>query len=95
MTLKDNTGMPPYMLVYGKEEKIPINLELNALTYVVNTEDAEYSTPMKKTMNQLLKLEEERSEALYRTSQRQQSIKKHFDQSTTIIFFQKGELVLL
>jgi hypothetical protein len=40
MTLKDSTGMSLYMLVYGKEEKMPISLELNALTCVVNTEDA-------------------------------------------------------
>jgi hypothetical protein len=59
MTLKDSTGMSPYMLVYGKEEKLPINLELNSLTCVVNTEDAEDSAPMQKRMNQLLKLEEE------------------------------------
>jgi hypothetical protein len=95
MTLKDSTGMSLYMLVYGKEEKIPISLELNALTYAVNTEDAEDSTPMQKRLNQLLKLEEERSEALHRTSQRQQSVKKYFDQSATVKNFQKGELVLL
>jgi hypothetical protein len=59
MTLKDNTGMYLYMLVYGKEEKIPISLELNSLTCVVNTEDVEDSSPMKNRMNQLLKLEEE------------------------------------
>jgi hypothetical protein len=51
----------------GKEEKIPISLELNFLTYVVNTEDAKDNTPMRKRMNQLLKLEEEQSEYLYRT----------------------------
>jgi hypothetical protein len=39
MTPKDNTGMSPYTLVYGKEAKIPISLELNALNFVVNTED--------------------------------------------------------
>jgi hypothetical protein len=59
MTLKDNTGMSLYTLVYGKEEKMPISLELNALTFVVNTEDAEDSSPMQKRVNQLLKLEEE------------------------------------
>jgi hypothetical protein len=42
-----------------------------------------------------LKLEEERSKSLSRTSQRQQSIKKYFDQNVTIKNFQKGELVLL
>ena len=43
----------------------------------------------------MLKLEEERSKALNRTSQRQQSIKRYFDQSTTIKNFQNGEQVLL
>jgi hypothetical protein len=45
MTLKDSTGMSLYILVYGKEEKILISLKLNALTYAINTEDAEDSTP--------------------------------------------------
>jgi hypothetical protein len=40
-------------------------------------------------------LEEERSKALNQTSQRQQSVKIYFDQSTTVNNFQKGELVLL
>jgi transposase InsO family protein len=42
MTPKDNTGMCLYTLVYGKEEKNTIILEMNALTFVVNTEGAEY-----------------------------------------------------
>ena len=46
LTPKDNVGMSPYTLVYGKEEKIPISLKLNALTLVVNTEDAEDSSPI-------------------------------------------------
>jgi hypothetical protein len=39
MTIKDNTGMSPYTLVYEKEVEMFIKLELNALTSVVNTED--------------------------------------------------------
>jgi hypothetical protein len=46
-------------------------------------------------LNQLLKLEEERVEALKKICQRQQNVKKYFDQSATIKNFQKGELVLL
>jgi hypothetical protein len=38
-TPKDSTGMSLYLLVYGKEEKMSISLELNALISVVNTED--------------------------------------------------------
>jgi hypothetical protein len=41
LTPKDNTGTSPYSLVYGKEARMPINLEINALTYVVNIEDLE------------------------------------------------------
>jgi hypothetical protein len=37
-TLKDNTEMSLYTLVYGKEEKIAVSLKLNALTFMVNTE---------------------------------------------------------
>jgi hypothetical protein len=70
MTLKYSTRMSRYMLVYGKEAKMPIKLELNALNCVVNTEDSEDSLPMQNRMNQLLKLEEERSKSLYITSQR-------------------------
>jgi hypothetical protein len=51
--------MPPYILVYGKEEKMSINLELNALIYVVNIEDTKDTSPIQKMINQLLKLEEE------------------------------------
>jgi hypothetical protein len=37
---KDNTRMSPYTLVYGKEEKMSINLEINSLTFMVNTKYA-------------------------------------------------------
>ena len=65
------------------------------MTFVVNTEDAEDFSPMQKRVNQLFKLEEERSKSMNKTSQRQQSIKIYFDQNTTIKKIQKGELVLL
>jgi hypothetical protein len=70
MTPKDSTGISPYVLVYGKEEKIPLSLELNALTYAVNIEDTEDTPPLQKRLNQLLKLEEERVEALKKICQR-------------------------
>jgi hypothetical protein len=79
MTPKDKTGMSLYTLVYGKEAKMSISLELNAFTFVVNTEDTKDSSPMQKIVNRLLKFEEERSKTLKRTSLRQQSIKIYFD----------------
>jgi hypothetical protein len=47
-----------------------MNLELNAFISVVNTGDTEDTSPIQKRINQLLKLEEERSKDLNRNSQR-------------------------
>jgi hypothetical protein len=58
-TMKDSIGMTLYLLVYGKEAKMPINLELSTLIYVVITEEMEDTSPTQKRINQLLKLEEE------------------------------------
>jgi hypothetical protein len=55
--MKDSIGMSMYLLVYGKEEKMLINLEINALVFVVNTEDTKDNSPIQKRINQLLKLE--------------------------------------
>jgi hypothetical protein len=55
MTPKDSTGISPYALVYGKEAKMPLSLELNALTYAVNIEDTKDTPPLQKRLNQLLK----------------------------------------
>jgi hypothetical protein len=90
LTPKDSTGISPYTLVYGKEARMPINLELNALTYVVNIEDVEEVSPLHRRYNQLMKLEEQRVEALKKMNQRQQTIKKYFDQGATTKYFQKG-----
>jgi hypothetical protein len=58
-TPKESTGMSPYTLVYGKEAKIPISLELNALNFMVNTKGTKDSSLIQRRINQLLKLEEE------------------------------------
>jgi hypothetical protein len=73
-TPKYSIGMSLYTLVYGKEENMLINLELNALNFMVNIEDAEDSSLIQRRINQLLKIEEEQSKSLNRTSERQQSI---------------------
>jgi transposase InsO family protein len=39
MAPNGSTGISPYALVYEKEEKNPLSLELNAPTYVLNIED--------------------------------------------------------
>jgi hypothetical protein len=87
--------MSPYLLVYGKEAKIMISLDLNALISMVNNKDIKYHSPIHRRINQLLKLEEERSKALNLTCKRKNIINIYFDQRTIVKKFHKGELVLL
>jgi ATP-dependent exoDNAse (exonuclease V) alpha subunit len=47
-----------------------IHLELNALTYVVNVGDIEQVPPLLRRYDQLVHLEEQRSEELRKMSQR-------------------------
>jgi hypothetical protein len=68
MMPKNSIGMFPYMLVYGKEVNMPINLELNDFSYAINLEDTEYTPPLQNRLNRLLRLEEEISEALKKIS---------------------------
>jgi hypothetical protein len=94
-TPKDSIGMTPYLLVYGKEEKMPINLEINTLIFLVNTEYTEDTLPTQKRINKLINLEEEQRKSLNQASQRQHIIKKYFYKITTMKNFQKGEFVFL
>jgi len=48
LTTKDNTRLSPYTLVYGKEEKMSIHLELNSLSYNVNSKDTKEISPLKE-----------------------------------------------
>jgi hypothetical protein len=58
-TPKYSIGMTLYLLVYGKEENMSINLELHALIFVVNTKYTEDTLLTQKRINQFLKMEEE------------------------------------
>jgi hypothetical protein len=55
LTPKDSTRNSPYTLVYGKEAGIPINLELNVLTYVENIEDVEEVSHLHRIYNKVMK----------------------------------------
>jgi hypothetical protein len=43
---KDSNGHFPYTLVYGREERLPLHLELNALNLTINFEVANEQLPM-------------------------------------------------
>jgi hypothetical protein len=59
LTPKGSIGTSPYNLVYGKEARMTINLEINALAYTVNIEDLEEVSPLQKRYNQLIRLDEQ------------------------------------
>jgi prefoldin subunit 5 len=67
-----------------------INLELNSLSYVIKYEYIEEISPLQRRYNQLMHMEEQRNEALRKINQRQQSIKRYFDQSVSFKDFSKG-----
>jgi hypothetical protein len=72
-----------------------LHLELNALVIATNNEDMEEISPLQKQYHELMQLEEHRVQAVITMSKRQQEVKRHFDKSTTAIYFQKDQLVLL
>jgi hypothetical protein len=53
LTPKDSTRHSPYTLVYGKEVRLPLHLELNALVLSINNEDTKKNCHLcrKDTMN--------------------------------------------
>ncbi|XP_057853707.2 uncharacterized protein LOC131063789 [Cryptomeria japonica] len=63
ITPKRSTGMSPYMLVYGKEARLPISLELPTLD-LVNQLDMIEEEPMTTRLAQLIELEEVRNDAM-------------------------------
>jgi hypothetical protein len=50
---------------------------------------------MQKIYHELLQLEEQREHAITTISKRQQVVKRYFDKSTTLRYFQKDRLVFL
>ena len=54
--------MSPYMLVYGKEAKLPVSIELLALDFMYQLDMLE-EEPMMARLAQLNELEEKRREA--------------------------------
>lgn len=70
ITSKRSTRMSPYMLVYGKDERLPISLEFLALD-LANQLDMIEEDPMIARLAQLVELEEVRNEAMRKNEQAQ------------------------
>jgi transposase InsO family protein len=48
LTPKKGTRHSPFTLVYGKEARVPLHMELNALKLVVNDDEDEKQSPMQR-----------------------------------------------
>jgi hypothetical protein len=95
ITPKNSTRHSPFSLVYGKDARLPVHLELNALAISTRIEDEEGTTPMQSRFYQLMQLEEQREQALINIQKRQEVVKKYFDRGATVKDFHKDQFVLL
>lgn len=64
ITLKRSVGNSPFVLVYGREARIPISLEFPSLELAHQLELIE-DDAMLVRMAELMELEEKRSKAMY------------------------------
>ncbi|XP_059078017.1 uncharacterized protein LOC131876595 [Cryptomeria japonica] len=92
MTPKRVTYFSPYVLVYGKEAKLPISVEFPALSYIKEHEMLE-EQPMEIEIAQLMELEETRNEAFRKIEIHHSQMKKTFDKKAISRTFNEGDLV--
>jgi hypothetical protein len=90
---KTSIGKTPFELVYGLEEKLPMNLQIPILhfsqQYTIDTE------AIQGRINQLIELDETRRSALGQMTRNQENIKNTFDHKAKERNFTKGDLILL
>ncbi|XP_057852967.2 uncharacterized protein LOC131063195 [Cryptomeria japonica] len=85
--------MSTYMLVYGKEARLPILLEFPALD-LSNQLDMIEEEPMSTRLAQLIELEEVRNEAMRQIEHHQAQMKRYFDKRASPRVFKEGDIVL-
>ena len=93
ITPKRAIGNSPFVLVYGREEKLPLSLELPSLELAHQLEVIE-SDPLTIRFAELMELEEVRDKAMKTLEQHQAQVKKSFDKKASDKHFQEGDLVL-
>ena len=93
ITPKRSTSMSPYMLVYGKEARLPVLVELPVLDFMhqIDMLDEE---PMTVRLAQLNELEEKRRDFLQKIENYQTQMKRTFDKKASPRNFQLGDIVL-
>ncbi|KAH9289992.1 hypothetical protein KI387_034109, partial [Taxus chinensis] len=93
ITPKRAIGNSPFVLVYGREAKLPLSLELPSLELAHQLEVIE-SDPLTVRFAELMELEEVRDKAMKTLEQHQAQVKKSFDKKASDRHFQEGDLVL-
>ena len=75
ITPKERKIQSHYLLVYGKELVLPVNLEINALSMAHRVEETYQYTILQLRYHQLMQLEEQKEKEIT-TIQRIQVVKK-------------------
>lgn len=93
ITPKRAIGNSPFMLVYGREARLPLSLEFPSLELEHQLE-LEENDAMTVRMVELLELEEARNKSMQVIEAHQAQVKRNFDKKVVHRMLQEGDLVL-
>lgn len=93
ITPKRAIGNSPFMLVYGKEARLPISLEFPSFELAHQLELLEEDA-MKIRLAKLIELEEKRQQAINSLDDGQLQVKKTFGKKAMARTLKEGDLVL-
>ncbi|KAH9328162.1 hypothetical protein KI387_000270, partial [Taxus chinensis] len=95
ITPKKAISMPPFQLLYGVEEEIPITIKMPALKMLQIVEDIQYKDSVDKRILFLEKLEEIKSQVVEKIKEHQLKVKNLFDRRAKAREFRARDLVLI
>ncbi|XP_059075103.1 uncharacterized protein LOC131065311 [Cryptomeria japonica] len=95
ITPKSSIGNSPYVLVYGKEARLPLFVELPTLDIMHQLEMFEEHDPVAVRYAQLMKLKELIDKAMKSMEYNQLQTRKFFDEKATPRVFREGDIVLI
>ena len=94
VTPKRSIGNSPYMLVYGKEARLPLSVELPALDLIHQLQMFEEEDLMAIRYAKLMELDEVRRKAMQTLEYQQLKTKRTFDRRSTPKVFNEGDVVI-